>query len=244
MKENRYDDDNFFNKYKKMARSKGGLKEAGEWHELRKMMPVFTGKRVLDLGCGFGWHCRFAVEQGAKLVVGVDISEKMLIEAHERTDSPHIEYVQMPIEDIDYPENSFDIVISSLTFHYIKAFEDICIKISRCITSGGDFVFSVEHPIFTAQGQQLWYYDADGKPLHWPVDRYFEESARKAVFLGEEVTKYHRTLTTYINALLMHGFEITKLVEPRPAEHLMDDPEMEDELRRPMMLLIAARKKQ
>lgn len=54
MKENKYDDDNFFNKYKDMDRSKKGLEGAGEWHELKKMLPDFEGKRVLDLGCGFG----------------------------------------------------------------------------------------------------------------------------------------------------------------------------------------------
>jgi SAM-dependent methyltransferase len=30
--------------------------------------------RVLDLGCGFGWHCRFARERGATGVVGIDLS--------------------------------------------------------------------------------------------------------------------------------------------------------------------------
>ncbi len=25
----------------------------------------------MDLGCGFGWHCQYAVEQGAKAVTGV-----------------------------------------------------------------------------------------------------------------------------------------------------------------------------
>lgn len=78
---------------------------------------------------------------------------------------------------------------------------------------------------------------------NWPVDRYFEEGERNAIFLGEEVTKYHRTLTTYINVLTENGFEIIKLVEPKPAEELMDEPGMQDELRRPMMLLVAARKK-
>lgn len=243
MKENKYDDTHFFNQYKQMARSIGGLQAAGEWYELKKMLPDFTGKRVLDLGCGFGWHCRYAIEQGAKSVVGVDISEKMLKEAKEKTVSPLIEYVRMPIEDIDYPENSFDVVISSLAFHYVKSFDDICKKIHKCIISGGDFVFSVEHPIFTAQGDQQWYYDENGKPLHWPVDRYFDEEIRKSIFLGEEVMKYHKTLTTYINTLIMCGFEVTKLVEPKPANHLMNEPGMQDELRRPMMLLIAARKK-
>ncbi len=85
MKENKYDDPQFFNQYKRMARSAGGLQAAGEWHEFREMLPDFQGKRVLDLGCGFGWHCRYAVEQGAKSVVGVDLSAKMLREAREKT---------------------------------------------------------------------------------------------------------------------------------------------------------------
>ena len=243
MKENKYDDPEFFKEYKQMARSTGGLQAAGEWPEFQRMIPDLQGKRVLDLGCGFGWHCRYAVEKGAKAVAGVDLSEKMLQEARTKTDSPLIEYVRMAIEDIDYPEDSFDVVISSLVFHYIESFADICRKVNRCLAHVGEFVFSVEHPVFTAQGNQEWYCDNAGKPLHWPVDHYFTEGRREAIFLGKEVTKYHRTLTTYINTLLEYGFEVIKLVEPKPAAHLMNEPGMKDELRRPMMLLIAASKK-
>ncbi len=242
MKENIYDDEHFFNRYKQMARSTGGLTATGEWHELRKMLPDFLGKRVLDLGCGFGWHCRYAVENGAIQVVGVDLSEKMLQVAREKTSSPLISYVRMPVEEYGYPEAAFDVVISSLVFHYVESFEEICRKISRCLVDGGDFVFSVEHPILTAQGSQQWHYDENGQALHWPVDRYFEEGLREATFLGEKVTKYHHTLTTYVSSLLSNGFQIRKLVEPKPADELMNEPGMADELRRPMMLLIAASK--
>lgn len=56
--------------------------------------------------------------------------------------------------------------------------------------------------------------------------------------------KYHKTLTTYINSLLQTGFEICELIEPQPSEMMLDAiPEMQDELRRPMMLLISAKKK-
>jgi ubiquinone/menaquinone biosynthesis C-methylase UbiE len=244
MKQNKYDDKVFFDKYSDMGRSKNGLKGAGEWHELKKMMPDFQGKRVLDLGCGFGWHCRYAVENGAASVIGVDLSQNMLDEAKKKTNSENIQYIRMPIEDIDFPDNSFDAVISSLALHYVQSFEEVLSKISKCLSSGGYFVFSVEHPIFTAQGPQDWHYDNDGKPLHWPVDRYFIQGVREAVFLGEKVTKYHKTLTTYINGLLKSGFEIIELVEPQPEEHLLHTvPGMMDELRRPMMLLISARKK-
>ncbi|OXT05831.1 class I SAM-dependent methyltransferase [Thermoanaerobacterium thermosaccharolyticum] len=244
MKQNKYDDDVFFNKYSNMNRSKNGLEGAGEWHELKKMMPNFKDKRVLDLGCGFGWHCRYAVENGARSVIGIDISQKMLSEAKSKTKYGNIEYICMPIEDIDFPEESFDVVISSLALHYVKSFEDVLVRVYKCLSKGGDFVFSVEHPIFTAQGPQDWYYDGKGNILHWPVDHYFTEGIRNAKFLGEEVIKYHRTLTTYLNSLIKIGFEITGVVEPKPAENMLNTvPGMRDELRRPMMLLVSARKK-
>jgi len=245
MKENKYDDSQFFEQYSQMSRSVEGLQGAGEWHVLRRMLPEFTGKQVLDLGCGFGWHCRYAVENGANRVVGIDLSANMLKKAHEINNLPEIEYLQLSVEDYAYPPQTFDVVISSLTFHYIADFNDICQKVNRTLVPGGAFVFSVEHPIFTALGSQDWYYDADGNKLHWPVDTYFTEGYRRAVFLGEEVVKYHKTLTTYINSLLMNGFEIKELIEPQPTdEALKEIIGMEDELRRPMMLLISAVKKQ
>ncbi|MCI9415154.1 MAG: class I SAM-dependent methyltransferase [Clostridiales bacterium] len=244
MKENKYDDATFFDKYSQMDRSQKGLEGAGEWHELQKLLPDFHGKRVLDLGCGFGWHCRYAVEQGAASAVGVDISEKMLEGARSRTDSSAVRYVRAAFEDIDFPAGSFDVVISSLAFHYTPDFSRICAKVRECLTAGGDFVFSVEHPVFTACGTQDWVYDGEGKPLHWPVDRYFIEGKRETRFLGEEVVKYHKTLTTYVHTLLTGGFELTGLVEPQPAPELLHTvPGMEEELRRPMMLLVAARKR-
>ena len=150
----------------------------------------------------------------------------------------------MAIEDFDFQPDTYDIVISSLTFHYLESFINICRKVNSCLTAGGSFVFSVEHPIFTAYGNQDWYYDQDGKRAHWPVDHYFSEGKRTAIFLGEEVVKYHKTLTTYINSLLQTGFEICELIEPQPSEMMLDTiPEMQDELRRPMMLLVSAKKK-
>lgn len=239
--ENAYDKKKFFEKYSQMERSVKGLEGAGEWHELKKMLPDFRGKRVLDLGCGFGWHCRYAAENGAQSVLGIDISENMLGEARRRTEDPRVEYRKISLEEYEYPENSFDAVISSLALHYVESFEDICRKVYRCLKPGGEFVFSAEHPIFTAYGSQDWYRDEKGNIVHWPVDRYFEEGKREAVFLGETMVKYHRTLTTYLGSLLKNGFQITGVVEPMPPESMMDIPGMGDELRRPMMLLVSAR---
>ena len=242
MKENKYDDDLFFQKYGEMFRSQKGLDGAGEWPALQKLLPEFAGRRVLDLGCGYGWHCIWAAEHGAAEVVGTDISHKMLEVAREKTGSPAVRYECAAMEDLDYPEGAFDIVLSSLAFHYIADWPALVKKIRRWLTPGGDFVFSVEHPVLPSQGTQDWFYGPEGEILHFPVYNYYYEGRREAVFLGEKVTKYHRTLTTYVNTLLEGGFSVRRLVEPQPPENMLGLPGMKDEMRRPMMLLVSARR--
>lgn len=226
-----------------MARSKKGLQGAGEWSELQKILPDFHGKTVLDLGCGYGWHCKYAVDNGAGYVLGTDISHKMLETAKEINSAPQIDYRRIAMEDLNFSDNTFDVVLSSLAFHYVKDFEPLIQNISKWIKKGGEFVFSVEHPVFTAYGTQDWYYDAEGNILHFPVDNYYYEGRRKAVFLGEQVIKYHRTLTTYLNTLLQNGFELRHIIEPQPPEEMMDIEGMKNEMRRPMMLLVSATRK-
>ena len=225
-----------------MERSRKGLPGAGEWRELQKILPSFHGKKVLDLGCGYGWHCKYAVENGAVSVLGTDISRKMLETAREKNADPNIEYRRIAMEDLEFPEGTFDVVISSLAFHYVRDFTMLAENIFRWLKPDGDLVFSVEHPVFTAYGNQDWYYDENGKILHFPVDNYYYEGKREAVFLGKTVTKYHRTLTTYLDTLLQMGFRIQHIIEPQPPEDMMDLPGMKEEMRRPMMLLVSARK--
>lgn len=103
-----------------MSRSIKGLNAAGEWYVLREMLPDLQDKKVLDLGCGYGWHCIYATEQGAENVVGIDLSQKMIDKAKENSKGLSIHYKQMAIEDIDFGSEKFDVVFSSLAFHYLK----------------------------------------------------------------------------------------------------------------------------
>ena len=218
MKENKYDDERFFGQYSQMSRSVQGLRGAGEWHELKKMLPDFNGKRVLDLGCGFGWHCRYAIERGATFALGIDLSGKMLDKAREINSSPLIEYKRIAIEDFDFAPNSFDIVISSLTFHYLESFDTVCTEVYKCLTQEGVFVFSVEHPVFTAGVGQDWIYTDVGTPKYWPIDNYFFSGERKTHFLGCDVVKQHHTLTQIMMGLLNNSFELKVVEEAEPPQ--------------------------
>lgn len=243
MAQNKYDEPDFFAQYATMARSVGGLPKAGEWYAFQSLLPNFQEKRVLDLGCGFGWHCRYAREHGASSVIGIDLSEKMLARAKEINADPGIEYRRSAIETVDFAAGEFDVVISSLAFHYIEHFDRIVQKIARWLVAGGEFVFSVEHPIFSACPAQDWCYGDDGKPLHWPVDNYRQEGMRQSQWLTGDVIKFHRSIERYVNTLLDGGFQLLRLLEPQPSPAMLaENPGWLDECRRPMFLLIAARR--
>ena len=147
------------------------------------------------------------------------------------------------MEDLHFPLASFDAVISSLAFHYVKDFKPLVLSIAEWLVPQGQFVFSVEHPVFTSYGSQDWYYDDKGAILHFPVDNYYYEGKREANFLGEKVVKYHRTLTSYLDTLLSSGFELQHIIEPQPPQEMLGIEGMRDEMRRPMMLLVSARKR-
>ena len=241
MKQNKYDDPDFFAGYSAMPRSVGGLSEAQEWHAFRALLPDLAGKRVLDLGCGFGWHCRYAREHGAGSVVGVDLSEKMLARAKATTDDPAIEYRRAAMEDIDFPAGAFDVVISSLALHYVERLDLVSQKIHNCLRPGGAFILSVEHPMFSALPGQDWHHGPDGERLHWPLDDYQAEGRRHTTWIAADVVKYHRTLATTVNTLIDAGFRITRLAEPKPTvEMLAAQPGLKDDFRRPTFLIIAA----
>ena len=65
MKQNIYDDPKFFAGYSQLRRHESGLNMAVDQPAMRSLLPPLTNKHVLDLGCGFGKMCLYAIEQGA-----------------------------------------------------------------------------------------------------------------------------------------------------------------------------------
>ena len=238
--QNEYDDPHFFHEYAQMARSVGGLEAAGEWHQLQPLFPELKGKCMLDLGCGYGWHCKYAAEHGASQVLGIDASERMLGEARQRNADPRIEYRLCGIEKYEYPEHAWDLVVSNLVLHYVADLDTVFENVYRTLTPGGTFLFNIEHPTFTAGVNQDWIYNEDGAPRYWPIDDYFRPGERHTNFLGCDVVKQHHTLTQILGGLLAAGFTIQAVQEAEPPANMMDLPGMSDELRRPMMLLVKA----
>lgn len=242
MAQNIYDNPDFFAGYRQIPRQVKGLAGAPEWPAIRALLPEIAGKRVVDLGCGFGWASRWMREQGAHSVLGLDLSENMIARAKADTADAAISYQIADIETLELPEAAFDLAYSSLTFHYIRGFDRLVRMIGRSLSPGGAFVFTIEHPIFMAAGDPRWIVDEEGRRT-WPVNSYALEGERRTEWFVKGVVKYHRTLGTTLNALIGAGFSIQAVKEFAPSpEQIAENPSLEQEVERPMLLLVSARR--
>lgn len=239
MAQNIYDNPDFYAGYSQLPRQVRGLDGAPEWPSIRAMLPDLAGRRVVDLGCGFGWASRWMRGQGAASVLGIDLSENMIRRARADTSDPGIEYRIADIETIELPQAAFDFAYSALTFHYINDFERLVRTLHRALAPGAGMVFTIEHPIFMAAEAADWMLDDAGRKI-WPVSRYSIEGERRTDWFAKGVLKYHRTIGTTLNTLIRAGFAIRAVEEFAPsAEQIEADPGLKDEVERPMMLLVS-----
>ena len=188
----------------------------------------------------------YLAERGAAEVVGVDLSERMLELARTQWAHPRVRYQQAALEEVEFPAGRFELVVSSLAFHYVADYRGLVQRIARWLAPGGVLVFSTEHPIYAARkamDDEGWIVDAEGERVGWVIDRYAEEGPREHRWFVEGVRRYHRTIATLLNGLTEAGLAVERVVEPAPGEEwLRERPHAADELRRPMFLLIRARR--
>ncbi|OCP20656.1 MULTISPECIES: class I SAM-dependent methyltransferase [unclassified Ensifer] len=242
MAQNIYDKPEFFEGYSQLGRSVHGLDGAAEWPAIRAALPDLQGSHVVDLGCGFGWFSRFAREQGAARVLGLDLSENMIARARRDTADPAIEYGIADLDHLTLEDGAFDLAYSSLAFHYVEDFDRLIQAIHNALMPGSHLVFTIEHPIYMASLTPGWQVGENGEK-RWPVDHYSVEGRRTTDWLAKGVVKYHRTIGTTLNALMRGGFAIRHVEEwhPTPAQ-IAANPDLAEEMERPMILIVDAQR--
>jgi len=210
-----YDDPEFFERYQAMRQSETGLNEDLEQPAVSRLLPDVTGADVLDIGCGDGALALRLASLGARHVLGVDPSGRMLMLARHHHASPRIRYRQASAEALDLPPESLDLVVSSLALHYVADYGTLIRRIARWLRPGGHLVYSVEHPVCTARDPMTGWIAADGGTV-WPVDDYARETPRTQQWLGAVVTKHHRRLATLVGEIIAAGLILTGIDEPYP----------------------------
>jgi SAM-dependent methyltransferase len=157
---------------------------------------------------------------------------------------PRVTFSCAAIEALTFSSSRFDLVVSSLAFHYVEDYPALIRRIADWLAPDGFLVYSTEHPIYTGRlPGDGWVLDDAGQRARWALDRYADEGAREESWFVAGVRKVHRTFATLMNGLTDAGLVIDRVVEPTPSEEwLRERPQFRDERRRPMFLLVRARK--
>jgi SAM-dependent methyltransferase len=101
------------------------------------------GAEVLEYGCGVSNYASFLAERGARSVVGIDISPVRIERGNERLrDNGHssITYRVMDAEDMDFEDDSFDLVCGGGILHHLdlaRAYREL----SRVLRPSGSAIF-------------------------------------------------------------------------------------------------------
>ncbi|HEY8464528.1 MAG TPA: class I SAM-dependent methyltransferase [Bacillota bacterium] len=201
---------------------------------LLALLPEVRGKKVVDAACAAGWYTNWLLEHGAT-VTAVDFSPAMIAMTKKRVGNK----AQIVRADLNDPltfikDESVDLVLSSLTLHYLKDWTTVMREFYRILKRDGLLVCSVHHPFmdFTMFKREN-YFLTELLEDEW-------ETHRGTV----KVKFYRRPLSQIINSILEGGFIIERLTEPLPTEEFKRaDPETYERLtKRPQFLFLRARK--
>ncbi len=104
--------------------------------------PIHPGEAVLDLGCGAGFDAFIAAQfvgPGGR-VVGIDLSPEMIAVAEaglKEADFPHVEFRLAQVEDVPFPDASFDVALSNGVLNLIPDKAAALREICRVLRPGG-----------------------------------------------------------------------------------------------------------
>src|ERR1700739_479760 len=108
----------------------------------RPMLERIHGRRfatALDVGCGEGRFCRMLQVAGIS-TVGIDPTEELLGQARRR--DPKGDYLIGRAEALEFPDRSFDLVVSSLTLIDIDEVDRAIAEMARVLRPGGTLLIA------------------------------------------------------------------------------------------------------
>jgi SAM-dependent methyltransferase len=197
------------------------------------LLPDVEGLQVLDAGCGPGVYAQWLADHGAE-VVAFDLSPKMVYFARQRLRGRGRVFradITRPLDML--ADETFDLVISALVLDYVRDWGPVFCEFGRVLRPGGHLVFSAGHPCadFYLQSDAQNYFDVERITMEWT-----------GFAIPIHMSWYRRPLSAVINPLLAAGFQLERLLEPRPTQEFEErDPEAHDELmRRPGFLCLRA----
>ncbi|WP_420134244.1 class I SAM-dependent methyltransferase [Rhodopseudomonas sp.] len=187
--------------------------------------------RALDVGCGEGRFCR-KLRSLDVAAVGIDPTPALIERA--RALDRDGDYRIGRAEALDFPDGSFDLVVSYLMLIDIPDLIAAIAEMTRVLRPGGALLIANLNSFTTAAQPDGWTRDADGK-LQFRIDNYMDERADWVSWRGIHIRNWHRPLSTYMSLLIDSGLQLRHFSEPLPQG---GDPETVARYRRAPWFLI------
>lgn len=235
-----YEEEEFFENYMMRRTRPESPNNIIEKPILLDLIGDVKGKRVLDLGCGDAEIGVELLQQDAAAYLGLEGSKNMSHAAAKNLEGTGGQVLQSSMEEWQPQAEQYDLVLSRFALHYLADLESAFKNVHRSLVSGGQFVFSVQHPVLTSTTKSA---EGNGRKADWIVDDYFHQGERAEPWIGKKVIKYHRTVEGYFRHLLAAGFMVEGLREGTPrAENFSSREEYERRMRIPLVLMMSCRK--
>ncbi|MFB5266484.1 class I SAM-dependent methyltransferase [Paenibacillus enshidis] len=193
------------------------------------------GRTVLDAGCAAGWYTDQLLKRGAD-VTAVDMSPEMCAAVIRRTvGRAEVRNLDLS-EPLPFESEYFDLILSSLTLHYIEDWEETFKELQRVLKPGGRLIYSVHHPFMDfTKFQRPDYFARELLADTWD----------KTEAGNVEVPFFRRPLQEIINTTTSF-FMLEQLLEPQPVPEFKNRtewvPSYEKLMTEPWFLIVEASK--
>lgn len=188
-----------------------------------KLIPEIKNKKVISLGCGSGEDSHYLQSLGADSF-GIDISEE-LINIAKKT-YPECTFTSMDMENLDFPDSSFDFAYSSLAIHYIENWTKTFKEVYRILKPNSYFLFSCGHPVKSSMAfsenetekiRQLSIIKNKKTKNLEIIGNYLDRKKLDTKFKDSTtVTTWHKSIGEIISEINEAGFLVENFIEPKP----------------------------
>lgn len=118
-----------------------------------------SGKKVLNIGCGYGWFELWSIKHKVGKIIGIEIDNESLTAARSIKD-PRVNFKVGSAIKLSFTDNSFDTVVSWEVLEHIpkKTETKMFSEVSRVLKKGGIFYLSTpnRNPVACAMDPAWW----------------------------------------------------------------------------------------
>ena len=114
-----------------------------KWDRLQSHIESLANRKVLDIGCGSGYHCWRMRGEGADLVIGIDPTPLFIVQfftLQKYIQDHKVTVLPMGIEHLPEKLRFFDTVFSMGVLYHRRSPFDHLMELRDCLTAGGELV--------------------------------------------------------------------------------------------------------